>query len=325
MSTANNPFAPENIFAGILIGVIGGILSTFIVAVLTHYIYGGVPNRRRLVSVSCAVAGSIFIVYIILTAVSGPRSVSNVPPTQSQSTPIPTTTPGEVPTQLEPQPTDTTVPPTVSVPPTPLPQPTYTPIIASTPPSQPTFTTVSISSLAKSQWPCNLQLMQGNRTLLGVPFDVGWTITTEHQTFPSSITLAVAFKNPKNVYLLWQGGWAYTQYSGQMVGEVSLSFASGGPLIIPVILGDNIRDWTISDQDAVNTATSPMLQEAWRGREFDVDCQPPFSGREGRMDMLTIDLPESYLGDELVNIEIKDTAPGDPAIHLNGVTVRYIP
>ena len=171
----------------------------------------------------------------------------------------------------------------------------------------------------------NLGLKAGTNTLLGIPFETGWTVTTQcedRSSLPTTIQLDVAIPQPLNVYLLLQAGWATQQFAGKELGAVSLSFSDGEHIEIPLIVGFNIRDWARNKPEAVSTATSPTLREAWQGTA-------PDGTTIGGMDVLTIEIPSEYRRSTLASIQIADTSSmtagsQNPCIHLLAVTVENL-
>lgn len=172
----------------------------------------------------------------------------------------------------------------------------------------------------------NLGLEAGVNNLLDIPFETGWTVTTQcadRSGLPTTALLGISVMQPRNVYFLLQAGWALKEFDGKELGSILLDLYNGNHIEIevPLILGYNIRDWSRNKPEAVNTATSPMLREAWRGIAPD--------GHTGGMDVLTIEIPEEYHNSTLTSIQINDnsiTATGseNPCIHLLAVTVEYI-
>jgi hypothetical protein len=191
------------------------------------------------------------------------------------------------------------------------------------------FALVSLQKVANNQVPeeNGLGLKPGKKNLPDIPFETGWTVTTQSSDFPSyktSVPLDVNISNPKSVYLLFQAGWGFTEFAGKQIAKVSLRFGDGKVTEIPLVLGDNIRDWSRDDPSAVNTVTSPTVREAWQG------TAPPPDGRRGGVDLLTIDVPQEETGGILSNITLDDTSEAtagslNPAVHLLGLTVQYQP
>jgi hypothetical protein len=188
----------------------------------------------------------------------------------------------------------------------------------------PGFLTVPLagwSELASAQ--TNLGMTPGRNILNGVPFETGWTASTQCVHLPDQpevITLDIHTANVRNVYLLLQAGWGLKQYYAQGIGYVRLTFESGQEVTTELILGTNIRDWAWENPDAVTTYTSDNLSPAWEGVTSE--------GEPGGMDILTIPVPPEYSSSELLSIEIRDLSQSweqniNPCIHLDGLTVEY--
>lgn len=147
------------------------------------------------------------------------------------------------------------------------------------------------------------------------------SVTTQAEPlpdYPISVHLTAEVLAPKQVSLLITGGNTFTRFSGQVIGTIQLYFAQGQPISIPLIAGQNIREWKLLDDQTVSTTSSSQVTEVWR-------TESNFGGI-GIIDCLTIDLPDSYHSDTLVSIEIIDESINtvgsmDPAINLLGVTV----
>jgi hypothetical protein len=74
---------------------------------------------------------------------------------------------------------------------------------------------------------------------------------------------------------------------GNQIDSIDLVFANGRTLSTPIILGGNIREWTIDrSRSAVTTTTSPAVREASRTAIY----LPPPEDRTvtGIVDLLTI-------------------------------------
>jgi hypothetical protein len=204
--------------------------------------------------------------------------------------------------------------------------PTRVPPTLTPAPLAPDFAVISVSSNSEQSAPyVNLGLeISKRKMLLNIPFETGWTSSTQCSHIPDRPTLlqyGTDVARPTNVYLLLQGGWAVQQYNGKEIGYIRLTFADGSDLRTPLVLGFNIRDWAIDKADAVSTASSPTLREAWQGNAPD--------GTKGRFDILTIDIPSSQTQSKLTSVQIGDTSATtttsvNPCIHLTGISIKYL-
>jgi KaiC/GvpD/RAD55 family RecA-like ATPase len=269
-----------------------------------------------------------------------PASTPTYTPTAS-ATPLPTSTNTPTPTS-----TDT---PTPTFSPTPTDIPTSAPTDTPTSTSSPTpvlvtdFYTVPITSALVSISEVksvglvseaeNLGLEAGLRPLLGVPFDIGWKVTTQcsdpkRKDHPEKITFSFEeISNPQNVYVLLQGVATRQDYYGKVIGHIRLRFSSGWGDPEPLILGNNIRDWAMDrNPDNVTAVSSPDLRLAWTGPR---DLGPPENKTvQGVIDMLTVAIPDHYRQEKLIDIEIcdmtNDFGSMDPCMNILAITVEYL-
>lgn len=67
-------------------------------------------------------------------------------------------------------------------------------------------------------------------------------------------------------------------YRNRVVGEIRLVFSGAPPIVVELVLGENIREWCIgNDGDFVREASSPRLTTAWtgsakNGKSAVIDC-----------------------------------------------------
>ncbi len=208
--------------------------------------------------------------------------------------------------------------------------PTQTTLNFNTPvPSKPVYsseyTLLSLENFIQARG-ANLGLNPGQPSVLNIPFDFQGTVSTQSQEFnnyPTQIPLVTNIANPTKVHLLIQAGWAFNRYSEETIGRITLNFADGQQNVTPLVLGENIRDWTRTDTNAVSSFTSKNLQPAI---EATVSANDP---RLGGIDVLTIPIPEQYHSSILNKIVVEDTSgitagSMDPCIHLLGVTVEWL-
>jgi hypothetical protein len=230
------------------------------------------------------------------------------------------------------EPTATSVPPTsppiISTSLAQEPTATHTPtlIVMDAPPPAPPeagievvltrFRQVSLGSVGKSE-SGNLGLLAGITTLVGTDFEIGWMVTTRSAGDPSApetVTLTIDEPVPSKIHFLLQGSWATSP--NQEFGSVGLSFLDGRSISVPLMVGQNIRDWS-----QVNVPlTDPAAREAWRGVGWD-------GHTEGVVDELTIEVPTEYYDTRLTQIEVRDESMSrlgspNPGIHLWAITLE---
>ena len=200
---------------------------------------------------------------------------------------------------------------------------TTTPVQQATQQTLHSYETISLRQLGLPE-ESNLGLNAGTNNLLDISFETGWTVSTQcadRSSQPATIQLDGIFSQPINLYLLLQAGWATQQFNGKELGAVSLIFSDGEHIEVPLIVGFNIRDWSRNNPEAVSTATSSTLREAWRGITPD--------GTIGGIDILTIEVPNEYRRLALTSIQVADTSrvtvgSQDPCIHLLAITVEHL-
>ena len=169
----------------------------------------------------------------------------------------------------------------------------------------------------------NLGLGPGQTTLLGIPFEHGWKISTQCEINgadrPTLVDVAVDNLTATKAYILLQAGQGLTNFNEQKIGEIVLVFENGQSYGEPLILGYNIRDWRRAMPETyINSTTSANLEEAWRGKEGNTD---------GRIDLLTLTLPDNLNEQPISKIQIIDTSAQtvgstEPCIHLIAITLE---
>jgi hypothetical protein len=167
----------------------------------------------------------------------------------------------------------------------------------------------------------NLGLPAGAHHMQGIPFEIGWKVTLQEASAKISLK-GVDIAEPTEVYLLLQGGWLLTSRRGKPIGKITLYFSKGNPLTVTLTAGDNIRDWSLDEPDAIRIKTADRLQEVWVG-------QTEAGNTRGRIDMLTITIPVHYHQATLTEIQVTNTfvAPwpmgsNRPCIHLLAITAK---
>lgn len=164
----------------------------------------------------------------------------------------------------------------------------------------------------------------GRVTLGGVLFDlgVGGSVTTQAVSLPDnpkSAVLRVDVAAPQEVALLLTGGNLFRRFQGQRVGLVRLAFADGAEHQVPLVAGENLREWKLSGDGMVTAASSPLLLEVWRGGNR-------HDNGVAVIDLLRIPIPTEMQSDRLTAIEVRDLSLEmlgdlDPAINWLGVSV----
>ncbi len=164
-----------------------------------------------------------------------------------------------------------------------------------------------------------LGLSPGIYTISGIPFELGWTASTQcsspglHEA-SEELTIPVEVDNAQNVYLLIQAGNA-TPYTGEEIGQIVLQFSDGSQQKTTLVVGTNIRDWSSSSGQ---TLSSPYIIGAYEGSNPDKTIR-------GHMDVL--DIPVSQPEKKLASIRILDVTRAtvgsiDPCLHVPAITVK---
>lgn len=82
----------------------------------------------------------------------------------------------------------------------------------------------------------------------------------------------------RNVYVLINSGNSQEIYEGDQIGEIGLIFKEAPPIRVPLILGDNIREWSPGNPGKyVRTAISTTISKVWddtgkAGYHAIIDC-----------------------------------------------------
>ncbi len=161
----------------------------------------------------------------------------------------------------------------------------------------------------------------------GVPFDLGngESVVTQANPLPDHptfVAIPAGISNPQTIYLLLTAGDLFRSFDGQKLGEVRLVFDNGETYALPLVAGDNIREWKHFQDNVVSQVSSPLVIEVWSGGNND-------DTGVAVLDMLRIDVPPALRARTLVSIELVDQTQQtvgqmDPAINLDGVTVAAL-
>jgi hypothetical protein len=257
------------------------------------------------------------VVGLVIALESGGKPTARPTSTPEAAALAPTATPTTAPTN-----TPTPAPP-IS---TPLP-PTAAPVarVTTPAPSELIYMPLSLTSIANEYMSGGYTQPPVGKVELGdVLFDLPPgrnSVTTQAAPlpdYPTRVEITADISQPRRVYLLITGGDVFEKYMGQRIGMITLFFG-GGETSLPLIAGENIREWKILESEpVVQTVTDPAVQQVW-------STPSKFDGI-GIIDMLTIDVPVEYQSDRLLAITVEDTSvetvgDKDPAINLLGVTV----
>jgi hypothetical protein len=195
--------------------------------------------------------------------------------------------------------------PTTSAAPVTAPAPTPTP-------TGPTFQTIDIDSIANAPID-HLSAPAGRTTLAGVPFDIRSgqraCFHTQHQghpEFPTEATLPLPSGRVTTVHLLLTGAYVVNLPPSRTVGDITLSFASGESLTVPIVTWSSIReDWLYNDEP--RTMMPPSAPVTW---DNVLQQGQSRGGRPatGFIDRVQIQIPQNLTATALTSLRIRDTS-----------------
>jgi hypothetical protein len=169
-------------------------------------------------------------------------------------------------------------------------------------------------------------------TLGGVPFAIPVTGASPYDYFAfydkmpttqwtvngssyDTLTLSTGSLRASTAYLLLNTNWGKPDFK---VGTVTFNPLSGNnPFSIDLIGDSNIRDWN-------NWTYSNLLGDPAAAEVFSVASD--YYGLPGRIDMLTVQLPEYFMNDPLSSIVFTDFGQEDLSrIRVEGITIDVFP
>lgn len=163
----------------------------------------------------------------------------------------------------------------------------------------------------------------GDITLGGIPFSLGSRIfqsqaePSPHNAKPTRVRIETHVTQAQRVHLLLTTGNGFSGYAGRKVGEV-IAVCDGSPRVVSDLrLGQEVREWH-SEPNVV--AAASRVREVWTGEIAGTSVL-------GRMDLLSLDLPQACRDGTLETLELVDTSSQtagslDPAFNLTGITVE---
>jgi hypothetical protein len=166
---------------------------------------------------------------------------------------------------------------------------------------------------------------QPGPSLLGVPFSIP-NASADFFAFNNSITsltMDVDIAHASTAYLLLNTNWG--QYD-LLSGQVKFVTVGHQTYTLDLVGGVNIRDW--NEDRYTNTVSSPT------NTPTGFTAYPDMWGSYGRIDLLTVALPENFYGDTLDSITFLDYGSdgstseylGAPSrIRIEGVTIATAP
>ena len=165
----------------------------------------------------------------------------------------------------------------------------------------------------------------GDVTLGGIPFSLAARIfqsqaePSPHNAKPTRARIEAHVTQARRVHLLLTTGNGFSAYAGTKVGEV-IAVCDGSPHVVSDLrLGQEVREWH-SEPNVV--ATASRVREVWTGEIAGTSVL-------GRIDLLSLDLPQACRDGALEALELVDTSGQDagsldPAFNLTGITVELL-
>ena len=128
-----------------------------------------------------------------------------------------------------------------------------------------------------------------------------------------SASISGSYPNATAAYVLINSYNTWTNYTGQSVSRIVLTFSDGTTQTTTLIVGANIREWRPNPL-TVNTATDANLATVWTGEATQVA-----GGGTAIIDMLTIPVTGQYK--TLTNLSITDDNLNGLGLLVQGVTI----
>ncbi len=274
------------------------------------------PPRRRWAVPTMIAVGVFGLLFAAVVVVGGGLLVSRwllrtPAPTGQPATPtlaVATSAPTAVPPTLQPDPTATPAPTATA---------TLAPLVADP---------ISLAPIVNGSLDKDFAAPPTGRIELGgVLFELdGQAFRSQagpapNNAFPTEASLTVALSGVEHVYVLVTAGDGFTRWAGKRVGQIVLTFDGADPIVVDLVLGENLREWHAAD-NVVSTA--PGITEVWSG---------PIAGfpnLNGHLDLLTIEVPADRAAATLTRIDIVDLSTEtvdsrDPALTVSGLTVAH--
>ena len=129
--------------------------------------------------------------------------------------------------------------------------------------------------------------------------------------------------NVVKIYVVWTAGngwksWENVQYEKRRIGTLELVFSQGDPQRIPVVLGENIREWIYHNsvpQGVVDTLSDHTVNQVWESMDglYTLDMKP-IEVSNAPKDLRSVNLIGEF--------EIQTKIPGEalPHFHVSAIT-----
>jgi hypothetical protein len=192
------------------------------------------------------------------------------------------------------------------------------------------FRSIDIEPVANASI-SHLRAPTGRQVLGGVPFDFRSgeraVFHTQHALTadrPVEAILPISVGAAQAVHIILTGSYVVTITAGRTVGDITLAFASGATLTVPIVAWSNIREeWHYTDEP-LRAMTSPPAPASWD------NVLEQAQGRAGRpavgvLDRLRIQIPDNLSRVPVVSLRIRDTSATTaqslhPALTVSAIT-----
>lgn len=185
------------------------------------------------------------------------------------------------------------------------------------------YTTVSIAPIANDNIDSisSTSYPHGSQTYFGVPFDLLssgsdniWNAAASSDPNPRTATLTVSIPDATTVYTLINTAWG--QSGPTSYAAVTFNATGGVNYTVNLVGDDDIRDY--NNFTWTNSINGTTTQNVWASGS---------TGQYKRMDMQTITLPSTFLGQTLTSIVFTDTGsnPNFQRMLVMGATVQAVP
>lgn len=185
---------------------------------------------------------------------------------------------------------------------------------------------ISISGISNAADPYLPTLPVGATIFGGVNFDLllnhSFWVGNVGNTAPdlaATIGTNVASPGMARILVLTGNTFKSEMNIGDRVGSLNFSYSSGPDDVVPLLVGVNVREWSVGSSTEITTFSSPNLQQVWSG----IDTR----GIDSAVDMLTVPLDSSRI---LAGITIRDESIStinkvDPVLAMRAITIQTVP
>ena len=147
-----------------------------------------------------------------------------------------------------------------------------------------------------------------------------------HPGYPTEATLALSAGSANVVHVLLTGVYVVSVAPSRTVGDITLSFADGGALTVPIVSWSTLREgWRYRDEPAP-AMTAPTPPVTW-DNVFEQGQTRAGRPAVGFIDRITIQIPENLTRVALVSLRVRDTSQNtaqsvSPGMNVHAVTLE---